>query len=81
MSKAEPFKASLVPLATTSLLNLKNNLSCSLGNAAIGYAIGNWYFYSGEKEKAKTIFEDIVALDNWATFGYIAAEADLKRML
>ncbi|MCE7742384.1 MAG: hypothetical protein GOP50_07970, partial [Candidatus Heimdallarchaeota archaeon] len=51
-----------------------------LGNAAIGYAVGNWYFYNGEKEKAQTIFEEVVALDNWATFGYIAAEADLKRM-
>ncbi len=51
-----------------------------LANAAIGYAVGNWYFYNGKKEKAKTIFEEVVSLDNWATFGYIAAEADLKRI-
>ena len=31
LSNIPPFAASLKPLATTSLLNLKNNLSCSLG--------------------------------------------------
>ncbi|MHA1203168.1 MAG: hypothetical protein ACTSQ4_11705 [Candidatus Heimdallarchaeaceae archaeon] len=51
-----------------------------LANAAIGYAVGNWFYYNGEMERATKILEQVVSLDNWATFGYIAAEADLKRI-
>lgn len=51
-----------------------------LANAAIAYAIANWYYYTNEKEKAIDLLEEIIKLENWATFGYIAAEADLKRM-
>ena len=52
----------------------------SLGLSTIGYGIANWYFYNNQKEKAKSIFEEILALENWASFGYIAAEVDFKRM-
>ncbi|MHA1954353.1 MAG: hypothetical protein ACW96U_10445 [Candidatus Heimdallarchaeaceae archaeon] len=51
-----------------------------LGNAAIAYALANWYYYNNRKDKAITLLEEILSLENWATFGYIAAEADLKRM-
>ncbi|MCW5520295.1 tetratricopeptide repeat protein [Aureitalea sp. L0-47] len=49
----------------------------SASGSALKYAIGNWYFYNGERKKAKEIFEAIVAGDDWASFGYIAAESDL----
>ena len=46
---------------------------------AAAYGLGNWYFYNGDKEKAKAIYKKIVAGDTWASFGRIAAEADLVR--
>jgi len=49
----------------------------SASGSALNYAIGNWYFYNGDREKAREIFEAIVAGDDWASFGYIAAESDL----
>ena len=51
----------------------------TLGNASLGYGLGNWYFYNGDKEKAMDVFRKITAGNQWASFGYIAAEAELKR--
>ncbi|MGH9319074.1 MAG: tetratricopeptide repeat protein [Vicinamibacteria bacterium] len=48
--------------------------------ATQGYGVGNWYFYNGEVARAKDIFERVVAGSAWSAFGFIAAEADLKRM-
>jgi tetratricopeptide (TPR) repeat protein len=48
--------------------------------ATQGYGVGNWYFVEGNKAKAREIFERVVAGRQWAAFGYIAAEVDLKRM-
>jgi tetratricopeptide (TPR) repeat protein len=48
--------------------------------ATQGYGVGNFYFVEGNKAKAKEIFEKVVAGRQWAAFGYIAAEVDLKRM-
>lgn len=50
-----------------------------LGSASIGYGIGNYFFYNGDREKARTIFRKIVEGNQWSSFGYIAAEAELKR--
>jgi len=51
----------------------------TLGNASMGYGLGNWFLYNGEKEEATRIFRQITAGDQWASFGYIAAEAELSR--
>lgn len=51
----------------------------TLGSASLGYGIGNYFFYNGDREKAMTIFRKIVEGDQWASFGYIAAEAELSR--
>lgn len=48
-----------------------------LGLVTTGYGVANWYNYNGDKEKAAKILRDIVAVEGWAGFGYIAAEADL----
>jgi tetratricopeptide (TPR) repeat protein len=48
--------------------------------SALKYAIGNWHYYNGDRKKAKEIFTEIVDGDDWASFGFIAAEADLSRM-
>jgi len=50
----------------------------TLGNASLGYGLGNWFFYNGEKEKAAKIFRQITAGNQWTSFGYIAAEAELR---
>lgn len=44
-----------------------------------GYGAGNWYFYHGQKTKAREIFESVVKEQLWSAFGYIAAEVDLAR--
>lgn len=46
-------------------------------NSALAYAIGNWILYNGNPQKGREIFEKIVAGEDWASFGYIAAEVDL----
>lgn len=46
-------------------------------NDAAAYGVGNWYFYNGQRDEAKQIFEQILTNKTWASFGYIAAEADL----
>ncbi len=52
----------------------------SLGLSTIGYGVANWYYYNDQKAKAKQILEEILKLENWASFGYIAAEVDHKRI-
>jgi len=52
--------------------------SDGLSNASIGYGLGNWFFLNGEKEKAVRTFREITNGDQWSSFGYIAAEAEIK---
>lgn len=51
----------------------------TLGSASLGYGIGNYFLYNGDRENAMTIFRKIVEGNQWASFGFIAAEAELKR--
>ena len=53
----------------------------TLEGATQGYGIGNWKLYNGDAVGALEIFRSIVeARDQWAAFGYIAAEAELARV-
>lgn len=58
--------------------DLTTNDANSLSNASLGYGVGNWFLYNNEKEKAEKIFRQITGGNQWASFGYIAAEAELK---
>lgn len=49
------------------------------GNDAIAYGVANWYRYNGNEAKAKEWYERILQGKIWASFGYIAAEADYVR--
>lgn len=60
---------------------LKTEGATDLDIATQGYGVGNWYLYNGQKEKAREIFERVTKGTSWSAFGYIAAEADLKRGL
>lgn len=51
----------------------------TLGSASLGYGVGNWFYYGGDRVKAMEIFRRITSGNQWASFGYIAAEADLER--
>jgi tetratricopeptide (TPR) repeat protein len=44
------------------------------------YGVGNWYLYNGQLERARPVYERILAGKEGASFGYIAAEADLHRL-
>lgn len=50
----------------------------TLSNASLGYGVGNWFLYNGETAKASSIFRQITSGNQWASFGFIAAEAELK---
>jgi len=60
-----------------SVLNL--NTADDVQIATQGYGVGNWYLVNGDKARAREIFERILGGRAWTAFGYIAAEADLKR--
>jgi len=48
-----------------------------LASYALKYGVANYYFYNGDKEKAKTLMDELLESDGWASFGYIAAESDV----
>ena len=47
--------------------------------ATVGYGLGNWHLYNGNRAKAEEIFRKIVSGKYWPAFGFIAAEAELAR--
>lgn len=51
-----------------------------LDPATLGYGLGNWHLYNGRRAEAVSAFRQVLATGQWAAFGYIAAEADLKRL-
>ena len=44
---------------------------------AVQYGVGNWHLYNGQPERARPVFEHVIAGGQWAAFGYIAAEREL----
>lgn len=63
-----------------SLLQAAVNESNSLDLLTQGFGIGHWYLVNGDQGRASRIFQLITMQDNWAAFGFIAAEAELRRM-
>lgn len=52
----------------------------TLSNATLGYALGSYYQLKGNKQKARDLFEKVVAGKQWSSFGFIAAEEELAKM-
>ncbi len=48
--------------------------------ATVGYGLGNWHLYNGNRAKAEELFRKIVSGKYWPAFGFIAAEAELARI-
>lgn len=63
-------------LKTEDLLNLETD---SLSNVSLAYGVGNWFLYNGKTDEAMKIFRQINLGNQWASFGFIAAEAELRR--
>lgn len=49
----------------------------SPAGAAVVYGAANWHYYNGQTEKADEMLQALLDTPGWASFGYIAAEADL----
>jgi tetratricopeptide (TPR) repeat protein len=45
--------------------------------ASAAYGLANWYYYTGQEEKAMEHLNALIGTNSWAAFGFIAAEADL----
>ncbi len=69
MYKGEISPEELLDVETASDLDL----------ATLGYGLGNWHLYNGNREKAEAIFRKVTAGPYWSAFGYIAAEVELAR--
>ncbi len=63
-----------------TLLSEIRDGSDALQNATMGYGIGTYFLVWGDREKAETVYRKILETDQWSSFGYIAAEAELARV-
>ena len=51
-----------------------------LQDITTAYGVGNWHLYNGRRARAEEIFAQIVgAKAQWASFGYLSAEAERAR--
>jgi tetratricopeptide (TPR) repeat protein len=48
--------------------------------ATLAYGLGNWYLIRGDKAQARTWFDRSIQSGGWPAFGFIAAEAELRRL-
>jgi tetratricopeptide (TPR) repeat protein/dienelactone hydrolase len=52
----------------------------ALDDVTTAYGVGNWHLYNGRRAEAEAIFSRIVgAKGQWASFGYLSAEAEMRR--
>lgn len=52
-----------------------------LEDITTAYGVGNWHLYNGRRAQAESIFRRIAsARSQWASFGYVATEAELARL-
>lgn len=47
--------------------------------ATLSYGVGNWYLVRGDTARARAWFARSIASGGWPAFGFIAAEAELRR--
>jgi dipeptidyl aminopeptidase/acylaminoacyl peptidase/tetratricopeptide (TPR) repeat protein len=53
----------------------------NLEDITTAYGVGNWHLYNGRRAEADAIFARIVAAKSqWASFGYLTAEAERARL-
>ena len=52
----------------------------TLSNSTLGFALGTYYLLNEKKQKARELFEKVLAGNQWSSFGFIVAEAEIERM-
>jgi tetratricopeptide (TPR) repeat protein len=57
----------------------KGDADPALQDATVRYGLGNWHWINGRRDEALKIWREVVKTGPWASFGYIAAEAELAR--
>ena len=67
------YKSGVTPATVDSTLRRLENPS----DLSLAYGLANWLLYNGDTTRAVAAFERILGSNQWASFGYIAAEADL----
>jgi hypothetical protein len=48
--------------------------------ATLAYGVGNWYLVQRDTARARQWFERAIRSGGWPAFGFIAAEAELRRL-
>lgn len=48
--------------------------------ATLNFGLGNWYLVRGDTTNARRAFEQAIASGGWPGFGFMAAEAELRRL-
>ena len=71
------YKAGVPAAVVDSVLS---SLAGTPSDASFAYGIANWALYTGDTTRAVRAFEQLLKGGAWASFGYIAAEADLARL-
>jgi tetratricopeptide (TPR) repeat protein len=46
-------------------------------DASFAYGVANWVLYNGDTTRAVRAYQQLISGGSWASFGYVAAEADL----
>ena len=54
---------------------LNEDRATDSSSAATLYGIGNWFRYNGNEARAAEVFQRLLDTDQWAAFGFVAAEA------
>lgn len=54
--------------------------TADIAAATLSYGLGDWYLLRGDTATARSWFERAVRSGGWPAFGFIAAEAELKRL-
>ncbi|MGQ0639513.1 MAG: prolyl oligopeptidase family serine peptidase [Gemmatimonadaceae bacterium] len=60
---------------------LKRDGATDLDLVSLGYGVANWHLYNGRRAEADAVLRRVLGVKNqWAAFGFIAAEAEWKRL-
>jgi dipeptidyl aminopeptidase/acylaminoacyl peptidase len=60
---------------------LKREGATDLDLVSMGYGVANWHLYNGRRAEADAVLRRVLGVKSqWAAFGYLAAEAEWKRL-
>jgi tetratricopeptide (TPR) repeat protein len=58
---------------------LPRGVGASVTDVSTAYGVGTWLLCQGRRADARRVYEQILATRQWGAFGFIAAEAELRR--